>query len=127
MLADQHLQQLSGPVPGRGRAGDLAIGLMETAQLVVRLRQKLSVAGPARLLANQPVQVVERLLQDLGRFGRLSTVKVETAQIEVRDTRDRSGCGPGPETNGVNGRSVRGRAASGASRARAFWIARARR
>ena len=37
MLADQHLQQFSGPVPCRGRAGDLAIGLMETAELVVRL------------------------------------------------------------------------------------------
>ena len=84
MLADQHLEQFSGPVPCRGRANDLAIGLMETAQLVVRLRQKMPVACPARLLANQPVQVVDRLLQDLARFGRLSTVNVETPQIKVR-------------------------------------------
>ena len=76
---------------------DLAIGLMETAQLVVRLRQEMPVACPARLLANQPVQVVDRLLQGLARFGRLSTVKVETPEIKVRVTRDRSGCGPGPE------------------------------
>ena len=63
---------------------DLAVGLMESAQIVVCLCQEMPVACPARLLANQQVQVVDRLLQDLSRFGRLSTVKVEIPQIKVR-------------------------------------------
>ena len=85
MLADQELKQLSGPVPGRGRAGDLAIDLMETAQLVVGLGQEVPIAGPARLLSNQPLQVFERLLQSLCCFGGLAPIPVEDRQVEVSE------------------------------------------
>ena len=43
---------------------------------------EVPVTCPARLLANQPVQVIERLLKSLGRFGGPSDVNVETARLK---------------------------------------------
>ena len=60
---------------------------MQTPQLVVGLCQEMSVDGPARLLANQPAQVIERLLESLGRFGGPPDVAKKTARLKYVNAR----------------------------------------